>query len=90
MFSMNIIICYGSFPPTETDTDSTLCTESFPDRYIVLCRNFSTGTDSDSDPCAEIFPDGYCTHFGTEICPRDPNPNTSPLVEMSHHHRTCS
>ena len=64
----------------ETDTDSTLCMEGFPDSYIVLCRNFSTSTDSDS--CTEIFPDGYCTHFGTDLHPRDLNP--SPLVEMSH------
>ena len=68
----------------EMDTDSTPCTEGFPDSYIVLCRNFSTGTDLDSDPCTEIFPDGYCTHLGMDLRPRDPNPNPSPLVEMSH------
>ena len=68
----------------ETDTDSTLCTEGFPDSYIVQCRNFSTGTDSDSDPCTEIFPDGYCTHFGMDLRLRDLNLNPSPLVEMSH------
>ena len=39
------------------------CTESFPDRYIVLCRTFPTGTETDTDPCTETFPDGYCTHF---------------------------
>ena len=75
---------YGLFPPTETDTDSSPCMEGFPDSYIVLCINFSTGTDSDSDPCTETFPDGYCTHFGMDLRPRDPNPNPSPLVEMSH------
>ena len=55
--------------------DSTSCMEGFPDSYIVLCRNFSTSTDSDSDPCMEIFPGGYCTHFGMDLRPRDPNPN---------------
>ena len=54
--------CNGLFPPTETDTDSTPCTEGFPDSYIVLCRNFSTSMDLGLDPCTEIFPDGYCTH----------------------------
>ena len=60
-------------------------TEGYPDNYIVLCRKFSTGMDLDSDSCMEIFPDGYCTHFGTDLRPRDLNPNTSPLVEMSHY-----
>ena len=46
---------YGLFPPTETDP----CTESFPDRYIVLCRTFSTGTETET----ETFPDRYCKHF---------------------------
>ena len=39
------------------------CMESFPDRYIVLCRTFSTGTETVTDPCMETFPDRYCTHF---------------------------
>ena len=37
------------------------CMESFPDRYIVLCRTFSTGTETEME--TETFPDGYCTHF---------------------------
>ena len=49
--------CYGSFPPTETDSDSK------PYCYIVLCTTFSTGMDSDSDPCMDSFPNGCCTHF---------------------------
>ena len=73
----------------ETDTDWTPCTEGFPDSYIVLCRNFSTGTDLDSDPCTEIFPDGYYTHFGTDLRLRDPNLNPSPLVKMSHYRNTA-
>ena len=52
-----LILFYGLFPPTETETDP--CTESFPDRYIVLCRTFSTGTEIET----ETFPDSYCTHF---------------------------
>ena len=39
------------------------CTESFPDRYIVLCRTFSTGTETETDACMDTFPDRYCTHF---------------------------
>ena len=31
-------ISYGSFPPTETDSDS----DSKPYRYIVFCTTFST------------------------------------------------
>ena len=50
---------YGTFPPTETDSDS----DSNPYCYIVLCTTFSTGSDLDSDPCMESFPNGYCTDF---------------------------
>ena len=50
---------YGLFPPTETETDP--CTESFPDRYIVLCRTFSTGMETEMG--TETFPNHYCTHF---------------------------
>ena len=39
------------------------CTESFPDRYIVLCRTFSTGIEMETETEMETFPDGYCTHF---------------------------
>ena len=53
----------GLFPPTETETETDPCTESFPDRYIVLCRTFSTGTEMETEMETEIFPDGYCTHF---------------------------
>ena len=52
-------LCYGLFPPTERETE----TDSKPDRYIVLCRTFSTELDPDMDPCTETFPDGYCAHF---------------------------
>ena len=54
---------YGSFPPTEMETEMDPCTESFPEPYIVLCRTFSTGTEMEMDPCMETFPDCYCTHF---------------------------
>ena len=54
------------------------CTESFPDRYILLCRTFSTGTEMETETETETFPDGYCTHF------RDRSPSPSPLVEISH------
>ena len=53
--------CNGSFPPTETETDSQ--TDSKPDRYIVLCTTFSTGTEMETEMETETFPDGYCTHF---------------------------
>ena len=54
---------YGLFPPTETETETDPCTESFPDRYIVLCRTFSTGTEMEMETEMETSPDGYCTHF---------------------------
>ena len=52
---------HGLFPPTEMETETDPCTESFPDRYIVLCRTFSTGTETEME--TETFPDSYCTHF---------------------------
>ena len=76
--------CHGSFPPTETDSDLDLDLDFKPYHYIVLCTTFSTGLDSDSDPCMDSFSNGYCTHLGTDLRPKDPNPNPSPLVEMSH------
>ena len=36
---------------------------SFPDRYIVLCRTFSTCMEMETETETETFPDGYCTHF---------------------------
>ena len=67
----------GSFPPTETDSDSK------PYRYIVLCTTFSTGLDSDSDLCTQIVSQMVTVPIlGMDLHPRDPNP--SPLVEMSH------
>ena len=54
---------YGLFPPTETETETDPCTESFPDCYIVLCRTFSTGTEMETEMETKTFPDGYCTHF---------------------------
>ena len=54
---------YGLFPPTETETEMDPCTESFPDRYIVLCRTFSAGMETETEMETETFPDGYCTHF---------------------------
>ena len=66
----------------ETDSDSDA--DSKPYRYIVLCTTFSTSTDLDSDPCMDSLLNGYCTILGRDLCPRDPNPNPSPLVEMSH------
>ena len=56
---MKILFSNGLFPPTEKETDTDPCTESFPDRYIVLCRTLSTGMEMET----ETFPDGYCTHF---------------------------
>ena len=50
---------HGSFPPTETDSDS----DSKPHHYIVLYTTFFTGLDSDSDPCMDSFLNGYCTNF---------------------------
>ena len=63
----NSVLCsklfssYGLFPPMEMETETDPCTDSFPDRYIVLCRTFSTGTEMETE--TETFPDGYCTHF---------------------------
>ena len=45
------------FPLPDSDSDSK------PYRYIVLCRDFSTGLDWDWDPYSEGFLNGYCTHF---------------------------
>ena len=59
MFTYRPLLPYGSFPPTETDSDS----DSKPYRYIVLCTTFSTGSDLDLDPCMDSFQNGYCTHF---------------------------
>ena len=64
------LLLNGSFPPTETDSDS----KSY--RYIVLCTTFSTGLDS--DPCMDNLPTGYCTHFRDGSPSRNPNTN-SPL-----------
>ena len=56
-------ILYGLFPPTEMEMETDPCMENFPDRYIVLCRTFSTGTEMETEMETETFPDGYCTHF---------------------------
>ena len=56
-FQDPLLLHNGLFPPTETETEMDPCTESFPDRYIVLCTTFSTGRQM------ETFLDGYCTHF---------------------------
>ena len=50
---------YGLFTLPDSDSDS----DSKPDGYIVLCRNFHIGSDPDSDPCTDGFPNRYCTHF---------------------------
>ena len=56
-------LSYGLFPPTEMETETDPCMESFPDCYIVLCRTFSTGTEMETETETETFPDGYCTNF---------------------------
>ena len=50
---------YGSFLPTETDSELYSDSDSKPYCYIVLCTTFSTGSDSDSDPCTDSFLNGY-------------------------------
>ena len=57
------VMYYGIFPLLQSDSDSDLDSDSFPDGYSVLCRTFSTGSDSNSDPYSDGFPNGYCTHF---------------------------
>ena len=74
----------GSFPPMVTDSDSDSDSDSKPYCYIVLCTTFSTGTDSDLDPCMDSFRMVTVPILGMDLRPRDPNPNPSPLVEMSH------
>ena len=57
----------GLFTLLDTDSIADSDSDSKPDGYIVLSRNYSNYTDSDSNLDRIPDTDHYCTHFGTDI-----------------------
>ena len=81
-FFINVSQTYGSFPPTETNSD--LDSDSKPIITLYYAQLFPLVQIQIWIPVQRVSRMVTVPTLGTDLRPRDPNPNPSPLVEMSY------